>query len=271
MARRTSLSTPRQENSGKDADSSITGPVHSTPPARSTSPGGSISSTTRRSPSAVAIVSIQGSNGSAAAAASRRPSDTPVPSTVSAIKKPSFGNCCDRTADPDLSGLRMHFDRTRPTHFDSGSDGDIGIGYPKAAGEQANRACRGTRARILGDADTRSKKPHLKCVVIDAPKRDQAETTLSLDPPAHSGRSFPGRFLHEEFSEVNRGASVLPLACPAARPGSWARGRGFGVAAGPWGADRSGLVRPLRRAARIRWRAGAAIRARGASLRAGAG
>ncbi len=126
------------------------------------------------------IVSIQRSNGSAAAAASRRPGDTPVLSTVSAIKKPSFGNCCDRTADPDLSGLRMHFDRTRPTHFDSGSDGDIGIGYPKAAGEQANRACRGTRARILGDADTRSKKPHLKCVVIDAPKRDQAETTLSV-------------------------------------------------------------------------------------------
>src|SRR5712672_192136 len=94
------------------------------------------------------IVSMQRSNGSAAAAASRRPGGTPVLSTVSAIKKPSFGNCRDRTADPDLSGLRMHFDRTRPAHFDSGSDGDIGIGYPKAAGEQANRACRGTRCLI---------------------------------------------------------------------------------------------------------------------------
>ena len=50
---------------------------------------------------------------------------------------------------------------------------------------------------------------------------------LSLDPPANSGRSFPAPFLHEEFSEVNPGASVLPLACSAACPGSWPRGRGF--------------------------------------------
>jgi transposase len=70
--------------------------------------------------------------------------------------------------------------------------------------------------------------------VIWAQQAIDALLALNLDPPAHSGRSFRGRFLHEEFSEVNRGASVLPLACPAARPGSWARGRGFGVAVGPW-------------------------------------
>ena len=43
---------------------------------------------------------------------------------------------------------------------------------------------------------------------------------LSLDPPANSGRSFPARFLHEEFPELNRAASILPLACSAACPGS---------------------------------------------------
>jgi len=43
---------------------------------------------------------------------------------------------------------------------------------------------------------------------------------LSLDPPANSGRSFSVRFLPEEFSGVNPGAVVLPLACSAACPGS---------------------------------------------------
>ena len=53
-------------------------------------------------------------------------------------------------------------------------------------------------------------------------------SALSLDPPANSGRSLPVRFLHEEFSGVNPGVGFLPLACSAACPGSWPRGRGFG-------------------------------------------
>ena len=100
---------------------------------------------------------------------------------------------------------------------------------------------------------------------------EYCQADLSLDPPTHSGRSFSLRFLHEEFSGVNRGAGVLPLALPAACPGFLAGGRGSGGRCGRRGADRSGLVRPLRRAGRRRWRAGCAIPARGASLRAGAG
>jgi hypothetical protein len=36
------------------------------------------------------------------------------------------------------------------------------------------------------------------------------------------------RFLHEEFCEVSPDAGFLPLACPAACPGSWLRGMGSG-------------------------------------------
>ena len=100
--------------------------------------------------------------------------------------------------------------------------------------------------------------------------KNYVSALLSLDPPTHSGRSFSLRFLREEFSGVNRGAGVLPLALPAACPGFLAGGRGSGGRCGRRGADRSGLVRPLRRAGRRRWRAGCAIPARGASLRAGA-
>jgi len=67
------------------------------------------------------------------------------------------------------------------------------------------------------------------------------------------------------------GAGVLPLACSAACPGFLARGGGSGWPSGLAGADRFGLVRPLRRAARRLRRGGSAIRARGASLAAGAG
>jgi hypothetical protein len=71
---------------------------------------------------------------------------------------------------------------------------------------------------------------------------------------------------------VNRGAGVLPLACCAACPGFLARGRGSGVAVGAVRVRAgSGLVRPLRQAARRPRPAGSAIRARGASPRAGAG
>jgi len=55
---------------------------------------------------------------------------------------------------------------------------------------------------------------------------------LSLDPPADSGRPFPVRFLHEEFSEMNPGMGILPLACPAAGPGFLARGPGGGGGGG---------------------------------------
>jgi hypothetical protein len=50
--------------------------------------------------------------------------------------------------------------------------------------------------------------------------RDTPSHALSLDPPAHYGRLFRVRFLHEEFPEVNRGVGVLPLASCAACPGS---------------------------------------------------
>jgi hypothetical protein len=55
---------------------------------------------------------------------------------------------------------------------------------------------------------------------------------LSLDPPVDSGRPFPVRFLHEEFSGVSPGAGFPPLACSAACPGSWLGG---GVRGGRWG------------------------------------
>src|SRR6266516_4664009 len=92
----------------------------------------------------------------------------------------------------------------------------------------------------------------------------------SIHRPIPVGR-FRLRFLHEEFSGVNPGAGVLPLAWPAACPGFLARGRGSVAVGAVAGADRSGLVRPLRRAGRRRRRTGSAIRARGASPRAGAG
>ena len=64
---------------------------------------------------------------------------------------------------------------------------------------------------------------------------------LSLDPPADSGRPFPVRFLHEEFSGVNRVMSVLPLACPAACPGVPGSGAEFGWPSGAVaGTDRVG-------------------------------
>lgn len=81
---------------------------------------------------------------------------------------------------------------------------------------------------------------------------------------------FRLEFLHEEFCEVIPGAGVLPLACFAACPGFLARGTGFGVAVGPCGCGPVRVVRLLRRAARRPRRRGSAIRARGASLAAGA-
>ena len=70
----------------------------------------------------------------------------------------------------------------------------------------------------------------------------------------------------------NPGVGVLPLACSAACPGFLGSGSGVRVAVAAVGVRTgSGLVRPLRRAGRRPRRAGSAIRARGASPRAGAG
>jgi len=51
---------------------------------------------------------------------------------------------------------------------------------------------------------------------------------LSLDPPAILGGVFLARFLHEEFSQVNRGAVALPpaFARPVHDENGWGLGRG---------------------------------------------
>src|SRR5260370_33084751 len=90
-----------------------------------------------------------------------------------------------------------------------GSSGKAVTIYPSDEG-----ACE----RILAELDER----------LDGAPGPYTLSDLSLDPPAHSGRSFPGRFLHEEFSGVNRGASVLPLALLRLLRGSGVGGRGSG-------------------------------------------
>ena len=86
-----------------------------------------------------------------------------------------------------------------------------------------------------------------------------------------SGSAVSGRFLREEILRVNPGVGFPAAHLSGGLSGFLARGwvgrplRPSGVLTGP------GLVRPLRRAGRRPRRAGSAIRARGASLRAGAG
>ena len=83
--------------------------------------------------------------------------------------------------------------------------------------------CRKASVQLRGDYDSgEGFEDDSPTIAYPAPRR------LSLDPPADSGSSFPVRFLHEEFPGVVPGVGVLPLACSAACPGSWPRGRGFG-------------------------------------------
>src|SRR5580693_711557 len=100
---------------------------------------------------------------------------------------------------------------------------------------------------------------------------------LSSDPPANSGN---GSRLYEDFSRWLRvcASCRAPFSGLSVFPG---RDRGSVCPGGRGGADRSGLVRPRRRAARCLRRGGSrcrrfsstgwSTRARGASVRAGGG